>query len=310
MGANYLFSIFSDSLIDSAKVIPLLLIIFIGIEIVEYKYANKIREAVQKAGTAGPGIGAVTGSFPHVSVIASALYTQRLATVGTLIAVYLASSDEAIPVILSQPERVDIILPLIITKIIIAIIGGYTVDFVFRKRNKKTLTHIQAYAEGSDNKQHHHETILDEKSCCGHSISPSSAEFNYKEIIFHPIIHTLKVFIFIFVISFAINFAVAQMGDQAFEKIFLGYGIFQPVLIALFGLIPNCAASVAITMLYLKGAITYGSMIAGLSAGGGVGLLVLFKEEKDKKEVLKILFLLFGISVLAGYTIQYYHSFP
>jgi hypothetical protein len=141
MGANYLFSTFSDSLIDSAKVIPLLLIIFIGIEIVEYKYANKIREAVQKAGTTGPGIGAVTGSFPHVSVIASALYTQRLATVGTLIAVYLASSDEAIPVILSQPERVDIILPLIITKIIIAIIGGYTVDFVFRKRNKKTLTH-------------------------------------------------------------------------------------------------------------------------------------------------------------------------
>lgn len=309
MVENYLFEIFSDSLIDSAKVIPLLLIIFIGIEIVEYKYANKIREAVQKAGPAGPGIGAITGSFPHVSVVASALYTQRLATVGTLIAVYLASSDEAIPVILSQPERVDIILPLIVTKIIIALIGGYTVDFAFRKRNEKTLAHIRAYAEGSDSEEHNHETILDEKSCCGHSLSPSSPEFNYKEIIFHPLIHTLKVFIFIFGISFAINFIIAQMGENAFEEIFLGYGIFQPILMALLGLIPNCATSVAITMLYLKGAITYGSMIAGLSAGGGLGLLILFKEEKDKREVLKIVFLLFAISVLAGYVIQYYHFF-
>lgn len=305
-----MFDIFSDALIDSAKVIPLLLVIFIGIEIVEYKYANKIREAVQKAGAAGPAIGAITGSFPQcgISVVASALYTQRLATIGTLLAVYLSTSDEAIPVLLSQPEKAKIVVPLIITKIIIASIGGYAVDFAFRKSNKETLAHIKAYAEGSDNTQHHHETILEEKACCGHSTSPSSVEFNPKEIILHPIIHTFKVFIFIFGISFAVNFAVAQMGEQAFENIFLGYGIFQPVLMALLGLIPNCAISVAITMLYLKGAITYGSMIAGLSASGGLGLLVLFKEEKDKKVVLRILFLLFGISVLAGYIIQYYPS--
>jgi hypothetical protein len=95
------------------------------------------------------------------------------------------------------------------------------------------------------------------------------------------------------------------MGEEAFEKLFLGHNIFQPFLLALFGLIPNCAASVAITMLYLKGAITYGSMIAGLCASGGIGLLVLFKEEKDKKEVLRVLLLLFGISVSAGFIIQY-----
>lgn len=307
MVANYLFNSLSDALTDSAKMIPLLLIIYIGIEIVEYKYANKIREVVQKAGAAGPAIGAVTGSFPQcgISVVASALYTQRLATIGTLLAVYLSTSDEAIPVILSQPEKAEIIVPLIITKIIIAIIGGYTVDFVFRKSNRETLTHIKAYAEGSDNKYHNHEKILEEKACCGHSTSPSSAEFNPKEIILHPIIHTAKVFIFIFGVSFAINFAIAQMGEKAFENLFLGFGVFQPFLMALFGLIPNCAASVAITMLYLKGAVTYGSMIAGLCASGGLGLLVLFKEEKDKKEVLRILLLLFGISVLAGYIIQY-----
>lgn len=307
MEINSLFDIFLEALIDSAKMIPLLLISYVGIELVEYKYANKIREAVQKAGVFGPAVGAVTGSFPQcgISVVASALYTQRLTTIGTLLAVYLSTSDEAIPVILSQPDKAEIIVPLVITKIIIAIIGGYAVDFAFRKSNKETLAHIKAYAEGSDNKQHNHEIILEEKACCGHSASPSSVEFNPKEIILHPIIHTAKVFIFILIVSFAINFAIAQMGEEAFENLFLGSSVFQPFLVALFGLIPNCAASVAITMLYLKGAITYGSVIAGLCASGGLGLLVLFKEEKDKKDVLSILLLLFGISVSAGYVIQY-----
>lgn len=307
METDYLFNIFLEALTDSAKMIPLLLIIYVGIELVEYKYANKIREAVQKAGAAGPAVGALTGSFPQcgISVVASALYTQRLATIGTLLAVYLSTSDEAIPVILSQPESTKIIVPLIITKIIIALIGGYAVDFAFRKSNKETLAHIKAYAEGSDSKHHNHEKILEEKACCGHSASPSSVEFNPREIILHPIIHTAKVFIFIFIVSFAINFAIVQMGEEAFAKLFLGDSIFQPFLVALFGLIPNCASSVAITTLYLKGAITYGSVIAGLCTSGGLGLLVLFKEEKDKKHVLRILLLLFGISVSAGYIIQY-----
>ena len=307
METDYLFNIFLEALTDSAKMIPLLLIIYVGIELVEYKYANKIREAVQKAGAAGPAVGALTGSFPQcgISIVASALYTQRLATIGTLLAVYLSTSDEAIPVILSQPESTKIIVPLIITKIIIALIGGYAVDFAFRKSNKETLAHIKAYAAGSDSKHHNHEKILEEKACCGHSASPSSVEFNPREIILHPIIHTAKVFIFIFIVSFAINFAIVQMGEEAFAKLFLEDSIFQPFLVALFGLIPNCASSVAITTLYLKGAITYGSVIAGLCTSGGLGLLVLFKEEKDKKHVLRILLLLFGISVSAGYIIQY-----
>lgn len=307
MEVAYLFDIFLEALTDSAKMIPLLFIIFVGIELVEYKYANNIRKAVQKAGIFGPAIGAVTGSFPQcgISVVASALYTQRLITIGTLLAVYLSTSDEAIPIILSQPEKAKIIVPLIITKIIIALIGGYAVDFAFRKSNKEILAHIKAYAEGYDDEYHDHETILEEKACCGHSASPSPLKFNPKEIILHPITHTVNVFIFIFSVSFAINFAFAQMGEETFKEIFLANSVFQPFLVALFGLIPNCAASVAITMLYLKGVITYGSVIAGLCASGGVGLLVLFKEEKDKKDVLIILLLLFVISVSAGYIIQY-----
>lgn len=299
-----------DALADTLKMVPFLLVIYVGIELVEYKFGNKIREKVQKAGTAGPVAGAVGGSLPQCgfSVVTTALYTQRLVTIGTLLAVYLSTSDEAIPVILSQPDKAGIILPLILTKIFIALIAGYSIDFVFRKTNKKTLEHIKAYARGEDNELHHHEAILDKEACCGHSTSSSAKKFNPKEIFLHPIIHTAKIFIFIFAVSFLINIAVFQIGEEAFGKLFLGHNFFQPFLAALIGLIPNCAASVAIAELYLKGAITYSSVIAGLSASGGLGILVLFREEKDKKAVFKILGMLFGISVAVGLAIQYLPS--
>lgn len=302
-----MYEIFIDALLDSVKMIPFLLIVYIGIELIEYKFGDKIRVGVQKSGAAGPLVGAVAGSLPQCgfSVVATALYTQRLATIGTLMAVYLATSDEAIPVILSQPDKLGLILPLIITKIIVAIVFGYSLDFLFRKSNKKTLKHIEDYNHGKDEAGHDHQVVLNETACCGHNTSCSAKKFNLEEIFFHPMVHTAKIFIFIFSISFLINFAFFYLGDEALTKIFLSNSFFQPFLTALFGLIPNCAASVGITELYLKGVITYGSVISGLCASGGLGILILFKEEKDKKQVFKIIGLLFGISVLAGLIVQY-----
>jgi hypothetical protein len=301
-----MYQVFLDALIDTIKMVPLLLIIYIGIELVEYKWGNAIRQKVQKAGKAGPAVGAVAGSFPQCgfSVIATALYTQRLATLGTLLAVYISTSDEAIPVILSQPGKAYIIVPLILTKIVLALIAGYSIDFLIRKSNIKIFKHIDAYTHGHDDASHHHETILDETACCGHSPSSEAKKFNPKEIFLHPLIHTAKIFAFIFATSLLINVLFFKLGESALTKIFLGHSLLQPVLTALIGLIPNCAASVAITELYLKGAINYGSVIAGLAASGGLGLLVLFKEEKNKANVYKIVGLLFGISVFAGLVIQ------
>ncbi|MDD4412626.1 MAG: putative manganese transporter [Patescibacteria group bacterium] len=299
--------IFFDALIDSFKMIPWLLVIYIGIELIEYKLGNKIREKVQKSGSAGPLIGSIAGSVPQCgfSVVATALYTQRLATIGTLIAVYLSTSDEAIPIILSEPDKIGVILPLLLTKIIIALIAGYGIDFIFRKKNKKTLEHIHAFAEGEDDKHHNHTQVLNEEACCGHSTSSSASKFKFKELFLHPLIHTLKIFSFIFLATLLINLLVFWLGQDAFYGLFTGNIIFQPFLAAIVGLIPNCAASVFITELYLKGVITYGSVIAGLCASGGLGILVLLKEEKDKKAVFIILGLLFGVSVLAGLIIQY-----
>jgi len=296
-----------DAFWDTAKMIPLLLLIYIGIELIEYKFGEKIRKAVQKSGPVGPFIGALAGSFPQCgfSVMGTALYTQRLVTIGTLMAIYLSTSDEAIPIILSQPEKAGIILPLILTKILIALVAGYLMDYIFRKKNKEILSHIKAYEKGEDDKEHHHESVVDEHGCCGHSASSISKDFNPKEIFLHPIIHTLKIFCFIFAVSVLINFLVEKSGGEAFADFLMNHKTLQPFLAALVGLIPNCAASVAITELYLKGIITYGSVIAGLSASGGLGILILLKEEKQRKNALLIMSMLFGISVVAGLVIQY-----
>jgi hypothetical protein len=302
--------VFWDALIDTGKMVPLLLVIYIGIELIEYRFGHKIISLVQKAGTAGPAVGAIAGSLPQcgVSVIATALYTQRLATIGTLLAVYLATSDEALPVILSQPDHAEIILPLILTKILIALIAGYALDLMFRKSKEATLMHISAFARGEDDVHHHHETIMDQAACCGHSTSASARNFNPREIFLHPALHTIKIFVFIFAISLLINTVIYHLGEEALGRLFLGNTPLQPFFAALLGLIPNCAASVGIAELYLKGVISYGSMIAGLCASAGLGLLVLIREEKQKKESLKILAILFSISVLSGSLINYFLS--
>ena len=300
--------IFFEALFDALRLVPLLLIIYIVIEFVEYKFGDKIRSGVEKAGKTGPFFGSLAGIFPQCgfSVVTTALYSQRLVTIGTLIAVYLSTSDEAIPVILSHPESTRLIFPLIITKIFIAIIAGYSIDLVFRKSNLSTLNHINAYSHGKDEKEHHHEVILDEHACCGHNLSQSSKTFSIREVFFHPLKHTFKIFVFIFIITFFINFLFFKLGEGRIGEFLNSFVFFQPFITGLMGLIPNCASSVALTELYLKGVITYGSLISGLCASGGLGILILFREEKNKKEVFKIIGLLFGISVFVGLIIQYF----
>jgi hypothetical protein len=220
------------------------------------------------------------------------------------LAVYLSTSDEAIPIILSQPDKAHLVIPLIGVKLIVAIIVGYGVDLIFRKENFDILAHLKAIKEGNDNKSHSHETVLDETACCGHSSMSESKKFDIKEIIWHPIIHTSKVFIFIFLVTLGINFVIFQMGETAFSHIFNNNMVLQPFLTALVGLIPNCAASVAITELYLKNVIGFGSAVSGLLASGGLGLLVLYREEKIRKIFIKVIAILYGVSVISGLLIQ------
>jgi hypothetical protein len=220
----------------------------------------------------------------------------------------LATSDEALPIILSDPQKASLIWPLLLTKFFLAVFVGFFLDFIFRKNNQKTLEHIHAYAEGQDEKSHNHHSILEEKACCGHSPSNLGRQFKLREIFFHPLSHTLKIFFFIFLLSFFLNWLMADLSAENLARIFLQESFWQPFLVALLGIIPNCAASVAVTELYLNDIISFGSVIAGLSASGGLGILILYKEEKNKKAVFKIISLLFGISVLAGIILQYFEK--
>jgi len=302
-----MFEIISDAFWDSLNVVPLLLAIYIVVELAEYRFGDAIITKVKKAGRAGPLIGALVGIFPQCgfSVISTALYTQELVTIGTLLAVYLATSDEALPIILSQPEKIGIVFLLVMTKLAIALPAGYVIDFAFRKRNIKVLDHIANYSSGKDDKSHHHETALEEPACCGHRVDGASKKFKPAEILFHPIIHTLKIFFFIFTVTLAIDYSVDRIGSDAIGNLFSINPFLAPFLAALIGLIPNCAASVAITELYLKGVISYGAAISGLCASAGLGTLVLIKEDKEKKDVALIIAILLGVSITSGLVIQY-----
>ncbi len=302
--------VFLDALIDTAKMVPFLLVIYAVIEYVEFKFGSQIRSKVQQAGRAGPALGAAFGSIPQCgfSVISTALYTRRLITVGTLLAVYLSTSDEAIPVILAQPGKIAVIWPLLAVKIAVALTAGYTIDLILN-RLEKPASESEICAASTDpggRGQPEDCEELEEKGCCGHYCGSEKPEI--REMIVHPIIHTLKVFGFLLVVSVVLNWWIFKVGEENLGRLFLGNSLFQPVITALIGLVPNCAVSVAITQVFLKGGISFGSAVAGLCASAGLGMLILIKENRNFKDTLRVIGLLFGISALVGITIQHFYG--
>lgn len=288
--------VFLDALIDSVKMIPFLLFVYYVVEWLEYQYGLTIRTRIQRNAKAGPLAGAVFGCVPQCgfSVLASAMYTRRFVTVGTLLAVYLSTSDEAIPVVLAQPKKLWVIVPLVCTKVAIALIGGYATDIAFRSyRNRITISDPQGLKE------------LESRGCCEHHVLGDDRK---RELLLHPLVHTAKVFFFVFLVSFGINVLMFKVGEHNLGRLFLQHSPLQPIVAAIVGLIPNCAASVAITQVFLKGGISYGSAVAGLCASGGLGLLVLLKENHNPRDTARVLGLLLGFSIAAGIAIQHFYG--
>ncbi|MDD5225943.1 MAG: putative manganese transporter [Candidatus Omnitrophica bacterium] len=279
-----------DALKDTLAMLPWLLGIYIALEILENKSESILGEKISHKMGSAPFLGALLGCMPQCgfSVIAATLYTRRCISRGTLLAVFISTSDEAIPVILAQHDKASLVLWLLLVKVTIATLAGYTVDLIFRKDapRESHAPHAPIVPKGG----HRH------CDCHGHGRDIS----RWKTFFFFPLKHTLKVLFFIFAVSLAIGVFVAKFGETGLDRIFLTGTFFQPLIAVLVGLIPNCAASVAITEVYLKGGITFGSAIAGLSASGGLGLLVLFKENTDRRETALITGLLVLISLTAG----------
>lgn len=270
---HQIWHIIKHTIVHSLELLPFLLVAFLIIELIEHKFSDKTKKIIAKSGKFGPVVGSLLGAVPQCgfSVIATNLYITRIISVGTLIAIYLSTSDEMLPILLSHNVDISIILKILGIKVLIGMLAGIVIDFILRKKTKNDFK------------------ICEEEEChCEESIIKSS------------IIHALKIFGFILLINLILNIAFEYIPENIIKKLFFSSSILAPVLTSLFGLIPNCASSVMITELYLSNMITLGTAIGGLLTGSGIALAILIKQNNNKKESLSILATIYFIGVISG----------
>lgn len=271
-----------DALLDSVKLIPFLFATYLLMGILQHAASDRPQRLIREAGKFGPVWGALIGAFPQCgfSAAASYFYMGRVLTLGTLIAVYMSTSDEMLPILISEKVPAGTIAAILGAKIFIGMVSGFFIEFLFgwlarRKKAPKSFDHPQ-------------------DACC-HCAGG---------VLLEAVVHTLKVFFFVLVISLVIGTAIHLAGEDSLRAVFSNVPVVGEAAAALVGLIPNCAASVIITQLYLDGIITAGPMMSGLLVSAGVGLLVLFKENHHWKENVSIVVLLYGTSVIWGVAID------
>lgn len=275
--------IIEETLIDSIKLLPFLFITYLIMEYIEHKTSDKLKNTIKKSGKYGPVIGGLLGTIPQCgfSVAATNLYATRIITLGTLISVYLATSDEMIPILLSEGAPITTILSILGIKLVIAIFAGFIIDFIIRRKNKE-----------NDEEERIIDLCEKEHCHCEHGIFKSALK------------HTLNIFVFIIIITFIINILIHFIGEDNIANFVRINPILGPVLAGIIGLIPNCASSVILTQLYVENVIPVATMISGLLAGTGIGLAVLFRMNKGIKENLKITALMYVIGVISGIILQ------
>lgn len=275
--------VIEDALIDSVKLVPFLFITYLIMEYIEHKTKEKTKQTIKKSGKWGPLIGSLLGAFPQCgfSVSATNLYSARVITLGTLIAVYLSTSDEMLPIFLSEAVPISTILEIIGIKVVIGIIAGFVIDGILRLKNHKQVEEEKIV------------DLCEKEHChCEHGIFKSALK------------HTISIFVFILIITLILNIIIYFIGEETISGFMLNNSILGPIIAGLIGLIPNCASSVVITQMYLENVISMATMISGLLVGAGVGLAVLFKTNKSIKENIKILVLLYSIGVISGMILE------
>jgi len=266
-----------DTLLDGIKLLPFLFVAFLIIEFFEHKVNNK--KIISKNNKYGPIVGALLGLFPQCgfSVMATNLYATRIVTLGTLISIYLATSDEMLPILLSRNVDFSLIIKILGIKFLVGMISGVIIDLLIKNKNEESVNY----------------QICEDEHCeCSHGIFLSTLK------------HTFNTLLFVLVTTFVINILFNYVDSRFLEKIFLKNTIFGSFVMSILGLVPSCGASIMITELYLNNMITFGSMIAGLLTGSGAAILVLFKVNKNVKDNLKILSTIYFVGSLIGLIID------
>ncbi len=274
-----MFDVIKDALTDVLKLVPFLFVAFLILEYIEHKLSKKNEKILVNNRKFGPIIGGVMGAFPQCgfSAMATKLFSSRVITLGTLIAVYLSTSDEMLPILISKGVNVIVILKIIGLKVIIGIILGFIIDLLYHRKD--------------NHNEHIHEMCEHDECHCE------------KGIIHSSIHHTLNILVYLVITVLLINIVIYYVGEDNIRNFLLNNkGTY--FISSLIGLIPNCASSVIMTEIYLSGMISLGSLMAGLLTGAGVGLLILFKTNKNLKENIKIVILLYLIGITFGYLID------
>lgn len=274
-------NIIFDTILDALKLLPFLFVAFLIMEYIEHKFSKKSRSKISKSGKFGPLFGSLLGAIPQCgfSAMATNLYATRIITLGTLIAIFLSTSDEMLPILISNGAAASEIFKILLIKVLIGMFVGFIIDLILRKKNKNKDYEIKDFC-------------LEHHCDCNHSILKSSFK------------HTLNIILFIIAVTFILNVGVYYLGEENISKLFLKDSFFSPFISSLIGLIPNCGASVVLTELYLNGVISFASCIAGLLTGSGVALLILFRVNKNQKENILIILTLYLIGALSGAVIE------
>ena len=271
-----------DALKDSVLVFAFVFLFHVILSFIETPVSNFL---IKRKKTS-PIFGALFGLIPQcgTSVVAAELYIKKLITFGTLIAVFLACSDEALLMLLGAwNEKTLAIFPLIGLKLAAGILFGFLIDLVIARHQK--LEEVDHIDEKHECHEHHHEN------------TPVHAH------LVHPLIHALKIFIYVFIINLALNLLIAWVGEENFTNFMISNRYLAPLFTSIIGLIPNCASSVLITELYLSGTLSFGALFAGLLVNSGLGVMILIKEYKNIKKTLLILGVCFVIAVALGYLV-------
>lgn len=267
-----------DGVIDTLKLLPYLLITFLIIELIEHKFSKKNQKILMKNKKYGPAVGGILGALPQCgfSSMAANLFSARVITMGTLVAVFLSTSDEMLPIMISERANMIILIRIISFKVIVGIIIGFVIDLIYRNKESNKETKIKELCEH------------DHCSCEKHNIFVSSIH------------HTLKTGFFILVANLLINLIIYKTGEENLSNLLLSHNVLTYFLSSIVGLIPNCAGSVIISELYLSNLISVGTMLAGLLTGSGLGILLLFKANKNLKENIIITSIIYLVGVILG----------
>jgi len=267
-----------DGLIDTLKIIPYLFVAFLLLEYLEHKLSNKDKKILSKNQKFGPLLGSLLGALPQCgfSAIGANLFSRRVITTGTLIAIFLSTSDEMLPIMISQKVSLLTILKIIGIKVLVGIIFGYIIDLLLSKKKDLKNNEIHKMCE----EEHCH--------CEEDGILKSSIK------------HTINIVLFILLVNVGIGLIIHFIGEEALSNFLNQGGILSYFVASLIGLIPNCASSVIITQVYLLKLISLGTLLSGLLTGSGLGLLLLFKSNKNIKENIIILLIIYFIGVTVG----------